>query len=57
MRGRDGGVAGAQAAQAHLDQIRCSGHTVFFPVDFDITLDQWNSVAVEYFKGSSRTRV
>lgn len=52
MRGYQGGVADAKAAQKHLNAIKCSGHPVFFAVDFDISLHQWNSVAVEYFKGA-----
>lgn len=51
MRGYAGGVADAKAAKAHLENIRCAGHPVFFAVDFDITLAQWNNTAVEYFKG------
>ena len=53
MRGWDGGVADAKAAQAQLNEIRCAGHPVFFAVDFDITLGQWNSSAVEYFRGAA----
>lgn len=51
MRGHAGGVADAKAAQKQLDKIGCSKHPVFFAVDFDITLSQWNSTAVQYFKG------
>lgn len=53
MRGWDGGVADAKAAQEHLESIQCAGHPVYFAVDFDITLDQWNNTAVEYFKGAA----
>lgn len=52
MRGREGGLADARAAQEHLNAIRCSGHPVFFAIDFDITLDQWNNVAVHYFRAA-----
>lgn len=53
MRGWDGGVADAKAAQEQLDKIRASGHPVFFCVDFDISLTDWNNVAVEYFRGAA----
>lgn len=63
MRGWDGGVADAKAAQAHLDSIQCSGHPVFFAVDFNIGGDPdqpggvdmkpWNNVAVKYFQGAA----
>lgn len=52
MRGAAGGRADAEAAQAKLTEIGLPGHPVFFCVDFDITLNQWNSVAVEYFKAA-----
>lgn len=53
MRGWDGGVADAKAAQEHLTSIRCAGHPVFFAVDFDISLIQWNNIAAQYFKGAA----
>lgn len=53
MRGYDGGVADAQAAQAHLINIRCAGHPVFFAVDFDIDRGQWDSTARAYFEGAA----
>ena len=49
MRGYAGGVADARAAQEYLDSVACSGHPVYFAVDFNITLAQWNTAAVEYF--------
>lgn len=52
-RGFDGGVADAKAAQAHLDEIRCSGHPVYFAVDFDISTPQWNQVGADYFRGAA----
>lgn len=52
MRGAEGGRADARAARAKLDELGCAGHPVFFAVDFDCTLDQWNSVVAEYFKGA-----
>lgn len=50
MRGRDGGLKDAAAARDYLNSVRAAGHPVFFAVDFDITLDQWNHTAVEYFR-------
>ena len=52
MRGYNGGVADARAAQRYLDSVACSGHPVYFAVDFNITLAQWNTTAVEYFRGA-----
>ncbi|MGP9622192.1 glycoside hydrolase domain-containing protein [Corynebacterium sp. AOP34-AQ2-28] len=52
MRGAAGGRADAEAAQKRLNAVGLAGHPVFFAVDFDITLNQWNSVAVEYFKAA-----
>jgi len=50
MRGTEGGKADATAAKEYLMEVRAAGHPVFFAVDFDITLDQWNRTAVEYFR-------
>lgn len=52
MRGFEGGVADARAAQKQLNEIRCPDHPVFFAVDFDISEQQWNQTAVNYFKGA-----
>lgn len=52
-RGYTGGVEDAKAAQAHLDRIRASGHPVFFAIDYRISIDEWNSTGVEYFKGAA----
>ena len=52
MRGAAGGRADAEAAQKQLNAIGLSGHPVFFAVDFDISLAQWNSTAVEYFRAA-----
>lgn len=54
MRGAAGGKADAEAAQKKLSEIGLPGHPVFFACDFDISLSQWNSVAVEYFKAAGR---
>lgn len=50
MRGRAGGLSDARAAQAKLDELGLPDWPVFFAVDFDITLTQWNAVAVHYFR-------
>lgn len=50
MRGRAGGLADAAEANKRLDALNMRGWPVFFAVDFDITLEQWNTVAVEYFR-------
>ena len=52
MRGRAGGIADAKAAGAYLKSVGKNDLPVIFAVDFDITLGQWNTVAVEYFKGA-----
>lgn len=53
MRGADGGRADAQAAQAQLSAVGLPAMPVFFAVDFDITLNQWNSTAVSYFQAAA----
>lgn len=50
MRGREGGLRDATAADQRLKEITRTGYPVFFAVDFDITLDQWNKTVVEYFR-------
>lgn len=52
MRGAAGGRADAEAAKKQLNAVGLAGHPVFFACDFDITLNQWNSTAVEYFKAA-----
>lgn len=52
LRGYNGGVEDARKAQKQLNKINMGGHPVFFAVDFDITLDTWNSTGVQYFKGA-----
>lgn len=51
MRGYNGGVADARAAKAKLDAIGRPNARVFFAIDFDITLHQWNNTASKYFDG------
>lgn len=52
MRGAEGGRADAEAADKQLKAVKRTGYPVFFAVDFDITLDQWNQTAVNYFKAA-----
>ena len=50
MRGREGGLADAKAADAKLKELGLDDWPVYMAVDFDITLQQWNDVAVHYFR-------
>lgn len=52
MRGAAGGRADALAADVALTKAGLVGHPVFFAVDFDITLAQWNATAVHYFRAA-----
>lgn len=52
MRGAAGGRADAEAARKKLNEVGLPGHPVYFCVDFDITLEQWNSTAVHYFRAA-----
>lgn len=52
MRGAAGGRSDALAADARLKEVGLVGHPVFFAVDFDITLAEWNQTAVEYFRAA-----
>ncbi|MFZ2562476.1 glycoside hydrolase domain-containing protein [Corynebacterium variabile] len=52
MRGAAGGRADALAADAALTKAGLAGHPVYFAVDFDIPLGQWNSTAVHYFRAA-----
>lgn len=53
LRGFKGGVEDAKAANDNLIKAGCAGYPVFFAVDFNATLAQWNSTIVEYFKGAA----
>lgn len=50
MHGYAGGLHDAKAAKKKLDELGYKDHPVFFAVDFDINLVQWNGVVVQYFK-------
>lgn len=52
MRGAEGGKADAEAADKQLKAIKRTGYPVFFAVDFDIQLEQWNNTAVHYFRAA-----
>lgn len=52
MRGAVGGDEDARAADLALRLAGLADWPVFFAVDFDITLDQWNATAVEYFRAA-----
>ena len=53
MRGRQGGLDDSRAAQAKLAEIGRPNHPVFFAVDFDISLSEWNSTAIHYFRAAA----
>lgn len=52
MRGRAGGLADAKAAKKALQDSGSDYLPVFFAVDFDCTLKQWNSTVVHYFRAA-----
>lgn len=52
MRGAAGGRADALAADVALTNAGLAGHPVFFAVDFDITIAQWNTTVVHYFRAA-----
>lgn len=52
MRGARGGELDARAADEALNAAGLAGWPVFFAVDFDVTLDQWNSTVVDYFRAA-----
>lgn len=49
LRGRNGGLADARAADAKLKEVGLDGLPVFFAVDFDISVGTWNGTAKHYF--------
>lgn len=52
MRGAAGGREDARSVERHLKAIGLDDHPVFFAVDFDISLAQWNNTAVHYFRAA-----
>lgn len=53
MRGANGGRADAIAAEAKLKEVGLDNWPVFFNVDFDISVGQWNNTAVHYFRAAA----
>lgn len=53
MRGAAGGRADAEAAQLALNAAGMPAAPVYFAVDFDIRLDQWNDTAAHYFRAAA----
>lgn len=51
-RGREGGIQDAKDAQKYLNSVKCGGHPVFFAVDFNCSLREWNETVSEYFRGA-----
>lgn len=51
-RGYNGGVEDAIKAAERMKQVGAKEQPVYFAVDFDIKLHEWNSYGVEYFKGA-----
>lgn len=52
MRGARGGELDAKAADAHLKTIGLEGWPVFFAVDFNASITQWNETIVHYFRAA-----
>lgn len=52
MRGARGGELDARASDEALKALGRAGWPVYFAVDFDISLDEWNSTAVHYFRAA-----
>lgn len=51
-RGYEGGYSDASAALKKLNELQCSAFPVFFAVDWDISLTEWNTRVVHYFRGA-----
>jgi len=52
-RGYAGGRADAMEAQTYLDSVGRGDMPVFFAVDFDISLAEWNSIGKPFFDGAA----
>lgn len=50
-RGFEGGKEDALKAQEKLASVGAPGAVVYFSVDFDCSLDEWNYTVSEYFRG------
>ena len=51
-RGYDGGVEDATIARDRLNELQCAGHPVYFAVDWDVSLTEWNTRVYRYFTGA-----
>lgn len=51
-RGRAGGREDADAALRRLNELQRSSLPVYFAVDWDVTLDEWNGGVSDYFRGA-----
>lgn len=54
LRGGAGGREDAQNAKGKLDYLGRPDAPVYFAVDFDCTLDQWNTIVVHYFRAANQ---
>lgn len=52
-RGFAGGAEDAAIALRRLNELRCSEHPVFFAVDWDVSLHEWNTRVADYFRGAA----
>lgn len=52
VRGYDGGYEDASNALKYLNSVNQFNVPVFFAVDWPVTLDEWNSTVVNYFRGA-----
>lgn len=52
-RGYEGGYTDASEALKRLNDLKCPNHPVIFAVDWDVTLAEWNSRVVNYFRGAA----
>ena len=52
-RGYDGGYEDASVALKYLNSVNQFNVPVFFAVDWPVTLDEWNSTVVNYFRGAA----
>jgi len=51
-RGYQGGFADASEAAKRIKALGAKPQPCYFAVDFNITLDEWNSFGIEYFRGA-----
>ena len=51
-RGYQGGFADASEAAKRIEALGAKPQPCYFAVDFNITLDEWNSFGIEYFRGA-----